>query len=136
MKTVTQAVLRVFAWPSCLRDVRPSLKRILMRVNRVATVAFTCASVAVALTAQQPPASKPAPAPNPRLEQLKKEAIADIDARAQFTQQFVDQVFSYGELGFQEYETSAYITAILEKNGFFAVAGHSRLPAPADTHLC
>ena len=34
------------------------------------------------------------------------------------TQQMVDQVFSFGELGFQEVETSKYLTGILEKNGF------------------
>jgi aminobenzoyl-glutamate utilization protein B len=30
----------------------------------------------------------------------------------------VDQVFSFGELGFQEFETSKYLTGILRKNGF------------------
>jgi aminobenzoyl-glutamate utilization protein B len=29
-----------------------------------------------------------------------------------------DMVFSFGELGFQEFETSKYLTGILEKNGF------------------
>ena len=60
-------------------------------------------------------AQTPAPpsTSNARLDALKKEVVADIDSRAVFTQQFVDQVFSYGELGFQEFETSAYITAIL-----------------------
>src|SRR6202167_830167 len=33
-------------------------------------------------------------------------------------QVMVDSVFSFGELGFQEFETSKYLTAILEKNGF------------------
>jgi aminobenzoyl-glutamate utilization protein B len=36
----------------------------------------------------------------------------------EFTQQMVDQVFSFGELGFQELETSKYLTGILRKNGF------------------
>lgn len=27
----------------------------------------------------------------------------------------VDKVFSFGELGFQEFETSAYLTSVLEK---------------------
>jgi len=34
------------------------------------------------------------------------------------TQQMVDQVFSYAELGFQELQTPQYLTGILEKNGF------------------
>ena len=33
-------------------------------------------------------------------------------------QVMVDTVFSFGELGFQEYETSKYLTGILEKEGF------------------
>jgi aminobenzoyl-glutamate utilization protein B len=63
-------------------------------------------------------APKPKAPANPRLEALKKEAIADIDSRAVFTQQMIDQVFSFGELGFQEFETSKYLTGILERNGF------------------
>jgi len=35
------------------------------------------------------------------LEALKKEAIQQVDARQVFTQQMVDQIFSYAELGFQ-----------------------------------
>jgi aminobenzoyl-glutamate utilization protein B len=65
---------------------------------------------------------------NPKVEALKKEAIADVDARREFTQQMVDQIFSYGELGFQEFETSKYITGILEKNGFTVQTGLSGIP--------
>ncbi len=71
--------------------------------------------------------SPKAPA-NPRLEALKREAIADIDARAVFTQQMVDQVFSFGELAFQEVETSKYLTGILEKNGFSIQRDLSGIP--------
>lgn len=34
------------------------------------------------------------------------------------TQVMVDKVFSFAELGFQEFETSKYLTSILEENGF------------------
>src|ERR1044071_3581839 len=44
------------------------------------------------------------------------------------TQQMVDQVFSFGELGFQEFETSKYLTAILEKNGFKIERGFAGIP--------
>src|ERR1700687_3529854 len=54
----------------------------------------------------------------PSLEDLKQQAIAAVDIRQVFTQQMVDQIFSYAELGFQEHETSRYVTGILEKNGF------------------
>src|ERR1051325_7835618 len=62
------------------------------------------------------------------LDQLKKEAIAGVDARRVFTQQMVDQIFSFGELGFQEVETSKYITGILEKNGFQVQRGVAGIP--------
>jgi aminobenzoyl-glutamate utilization protein B len=54
----------------------------------------------------------------PVLDDLKKQAITAIDARQVFTQQMVDQVFSFAELGFQEHESSRYVTEILQKNGF------------------
>jgi len=52
------------------------------------------------------------------LPDLKAEATAEVDKLQTLTQQMVDEIFSFGELGFQEYETSRYVTAILEKNGF------------------
>jgi aminobenzoyl-glutamate utilization protein B len=68
----------------------------------------------VPLAAQQAPVSPP----DPRLAALKREVLIDIDSRATFTQQMVDQLFSYGELGFQEVETSKYLVALLRKEGF------------------
>src|SRR6185503_9949169 len=53
-----------------------------------------------------------------RLAALKREAAAEVDRMATFTQQAVDMVFSFGELGFQEIETSKYLTGLLRKNGF------------------
>src|SRR5260370_9925926 len=54
----------------------------------------------------------------PRLDDLKHEAVVEITGMRFFTQQMVDQIFSYSELGFQEYETSRYLTGVLENNGF------------------
>jgi aminobenzoyl-glutamate utilization protein B len=83
---------------------------------------------AVHLSAQKP-APTPAPQPsNPKLAALKAEAMRDIDSRAQFTQQFVDQVFSFGELGFQEFETSKYIVGVLKANGFTVREGVAGIP--------
>jgi len=53
-----------------------------------------------------------------RLERLKKEVAAEIEELADLSQQMNDVVFSFAELGFQEVETSRYLTGILRKNGF------------------
>ena len=71
-------------------------------------------------TAPQP-AARPAPkavGDDARTQRLKAEAVADVEQMQTFTQQMVDSIFSFGELGFQEVETNAYLIAILEKNGF------------------
>ncbi len=62
------------------------------------------------------------------LEALKKLAIEEVDKRRVFTQQMVDQIFSFGELGFQEIETSKYLTTVLEKNGFQVERGVAGIP--------
>lgn len=62
------------------------------------------------------------------LTALKKEALAKVDARQQLVQQMVDQIFSYAELGFQEFETSKYVTGILEQNGFKVERGVAGIP--------
>ncbi|MEW6213473.1 MAG: amidohydrolase [Acidobacteriota bacterium] len=61
-------------------------------------------------------------------DQLKREAVAEIDKLQTFTQQMIDQIFSYSELGFHEYETSRYVTDILEKNGFRVERGVAGMP--------
>ncbi|MEO5590145.1 MAG: amidohydrolase [Gemmatimonadaceae bacterium] len=63
-----------------------------------------------------------------RLDALKAEAAREIDARAKLIQVMVDQVFSYGELGFQEFETSKYLSGILEQNGFKVERGVAGMP--------
>ena len=65
-------------------------------------------------------------APTERTEALKKEVAADVESRRVFTQQLVDQLFSYSELGFQETETQRHLTDVLVREGFDvqrAVAG-------------
>src|SRR5919198_3537221 len=70
----------------------------------------------------------PAPPGPPHVEALKREAAADVETMRAMTQQMVDQVFSYAELGFQEVETSRYLTGILEKNGFKIERGYAGIP--------
>ena len=75
--------------------------------------------------AQQPACTAAAAAAQPvdpkaeaRLGALKTEGAAGVDDLQDFTQKMVDSVFSFGELGFQEIETSKYLTNILRQQGF------------------
>lgn len=63
-----------------------------------------------------------------QISALKQEAAGKIDANAKLAQVMVDTVFSFGELGFQEIETSKYLTDILEKNGFKVERGIAGIP--------
>src|SRR5690606_9682351 len=54
--------------------------------------------------------------------------MASVDGRAKMAQEMVDMVFSFAELGFHETETSAYLSGILEKNGFTIERGISGIP--------
>jgi aminobenzoyl-glutamate utilization protein B len=63
-----------------------------------------------------------------RVEALKQEALADVESRREFTQQMVDSIFSFGELGFQEVETCRHLIDILKKNGFTVEEGIAGIP--------
>ena len=59
---------------------------------------------------------------------MKADLAGQIDAMKKQAQVMVDSVFSFGELGFQEFETSKYLTAILEKEGFKIERGIAGIP--------
>ena len=63
-----------------------------------------------------------------QLPALKQEAATEVDKLQTLTQQMVDEIFSFSELGFQEYETSRYVTGILEKNAFRLEHGIAGVP--------
>ena len=48
---------------------------------------------------------------------LKQQVIPLVAGKEKQVQEMVDMIFSFGELGFQEIETSKYLTDILSKNG-------------------
>ena len=75
-----------------------------------------------------PATAAPAPPDEPRVAQMKKDVAADVDAMKDLTQQMVDSVFSFGELGFQEIETNRYLIGILKKNGFTVEEGVAGIP--------
>ena len=67
--------------------------------------------------------------PAPELTGLKAEAAALVEADAKLTQVIVDSLFSFSELGFQEFETQRYLTEILEAEGFAVEQGTSGIPS-------
>src|SRR5215469_5242982 len=85
------------------------------------TVAFALAA-AFCVFGQQPTISPEKEA------SLKADLTGQIDAMKKQAQVMVDSVFSFGELGFQEFETSKYLTGILEKEGFKIERGIAGIP--------
>lgn len=63
-----------------------------------------------------------------QIEALKTEAAQIIQANHKQSQVMVDKIFSFAELGFQEVESSKYLTGILEQNGFTIERGVSGIP--------
>jgi aminobenzoyl-glutamate utilization protein B len=59
---------------------------------------------------------------------LKADLAGQIDAMKKQAQVMVDSVFSFAELGYQEVETSKYLTGILEKEGFKIERGVVGIP--------
>jgi|TARA_B100001079_G_scaffold81313_1_gene69847 aminobenzoyl-glutamate utilization protein B len=64
-----------------------------------------------------------------RLEDLKAEAEQMIRDRAKLAQEIVDHLFSFGELGMQEFETQRYLTGLLEEEGFDIELGVAGMPS-------
>ena len=58
----------------------------------------------------------------------KAQVVSDISGMSKQAQVMVDMVFSFGELGFQEVETSKYLTGVLEKEGFKIEHGIAGIP--------
>src|SRR4051812_41015299 len=75
------------------------------RVVCVALVACVCAFGQSKVTAE-------------REASLKADLAGQIDGMKKQAQVMTDSVFSFGELGFQEFETSKYLIGLLEKEGF------------------
>jgi len=90
-----------------------------MRTFRLLMIGFIAAiAVSLAAQGQPPPPAAPAAAPNPRLDQYKRDVGLEVDGMQENIQKMNDTVFSFAEPGFQEFETSKYLTGILKQNGF------------------
>jgi aminobenzoyl-glutamate utilization protein B len=84
---------------------------------------FTVLALTVSLAASPALAQE-----NPRITAQKTDAVRGVDEMAKMAQEMVDSVFSFGELGMQEVETSRYLTGMLEKYGFKVQRGISGMP--------
>ncbi|MGO9257074.1 MAG: peptidase dimerization domain-containing protein [Bryobacteraceae bacterium] len=59
---------------------------------------------------------------------IKADLVGQIDAMKKQAQVMVDSVYSFGELGMQEFETTKYLSGILEKEGFKIERGIAGIP--------
>jgi aminobenzoyl-glutamate utilization protein B len=69
-----------------------------------------------------------AAADSPRDMALKADLTGSIDGMKKQAQVMNDMVFSFAELGFQEFETSKYLTGVLEREGFSVQRGVAGIP--------
>jgi aminobenzoyl-glutamate utilization protein B len=100
--------------------------------------AVLLAAFAGTLDAQRPrgggqPAAAltPLPPADARTAKLKELVSAEIQSQPMFDlgQQMNDMVFSFGELGFQEFETQRYLGKVLRDNGFTFEEGVAGIPS-------
>ena len=85
------------------------------------TILIGCLCFAIAAFSQKQYDAK-------KIASLKKQASDNILKKSKMAQVMVDKVFSYAELGFQEKETSKYLTDMLKENGFTIEYGISDIP--------
>lgn len=67
--------------------------------------------------------------PSSEFTGLKADAVSSVDSMAKLTQEIVDSLFSFSELGFQEFETQAYLTELLAENDFDVELGVAGIPS-------
>src|SRR5476649_1842397 len=99
-----------------------------MRAQRCSAAA---AAVLVSASLGASPALQTAAAvsaSNPRTDQLKRDVGMEVDAMGENIQKMNDMVFSFAEPGFQEFETSKYLTTILKQNGFAITENVAGIP--------
>jgi aminobenzoyl-glutamate utilization protein B len=98
-----------------------------MRFSRLAAIGVALI-VTVTLSAAPPQQPAAASAPNPQIDQYKRNVGLEVDSMQENIQKWNDSVFSFAEPGFQEFETSKYLTAILKQNGFSVQEGVAGIP--------
>src|SRR5258708_165867 len=93
-----------------------------MRIGKFCLVFGLLAGLAAQASSQAPSIT------SEQIAELKQQILKEVDGNAKLVQVMIDTMYSYGELGFQEFETSKYLTGLLEKNGFKVERGISGIP--------
>ena len=97
-------------------------------------IAAVLASATLGAQRGQPPATPESTGPvatgaaTPQAQQYKQNVGLEVDAMQENIQKWNDSVFSFGELGFQEFETTKFLTGILRQNGFTVQEGVAGIP--------
>ena len=107
---------RVHNHPDERKNRTRAARAIVMQIMIRAALAFVCLSSI--LDAQS----------TERLTAMRSDLTGHVEGMKKRTQVMVDSVFSFAELGFQEVETSRYLTGILEKEGFTIERGAAGMP--------
>ena len=77
------------------------------------TISVVAASLVLMLAGATTAGAQPSAAqPDTRRDALKQDVIAEVEDLRELTQQIVDSVFGFSEIGFQEFETQRYLTAV------------------------
>ena len=105
-------------------------------MKRLVGALLVALMASVTTSAQRPRGGDAGPSPTPanaiadtaQLTNYKTDATRGVDEMSKLAQEMVDSVFSFGELGFQEVETSKYLTGQLEKYGFTVQRGFAGIP--------
>ena len=72
--------------------------------------------------------SAPTVAQQPSIDDLREEVRQEVVSLAKLTQEIVDMVYSFSELGFQEFWTADYLTGVLRQEGFEVERGSAGMP--------
>ena len=108
-----------------------------MHSSRSSQLTLIALFAAIAVTLAAAPQQRPAPAPaapaqaapaDPKLDQMKRDVGLEVDGMQENIQKMNDTVFSFAEPGFQEVETSKYLSGILRQNGFTVQEGVAGIP--------
>src|SRR6266545_4250778 len=111
-----------------LRSNSATLEGAMVGTHAVKTGTLGALALATLLLAGSAPMAQQGAPDAARLETFKATVTEGVEARRKLSQVMNDTVFSFGELAYQEFETSKYLTDLLEKNGFSVERGIANMP--------